>query len=304
MNESQLLSVIDGALRRAGSVADLTDDCAYVESGARLITTDTLIEGVHFDSQLDTAEQIGAQAAVQNLSDLAASGGRPLFLVWSLCLPPSWADEAERLSALAFGFARVATEHGACVVGGNLSRIDGPLVIAVTAAGACFGPSPLTRSGARPGQAVYVSGRLGDAAAGIFDPSAATRLARHGWRPHIAEAQALALWGGVGACMDISDGLLLDATRLARTSGVTLALSRSAIPIGEAAAALGKPALDLAMTGGEDYVLLFTAEGSPPIPAYRIGEVRQADVRGPLLLDLVPTLGRGFDHFGTASTAS
>jgi thiamine-monophosphate kinase len=303
-DEHRLVSIIGAALARAGRPADLTDDCAALCGHTALVTTDTLVEGVHFDRALDTPRQIGAQAAVQNLSDLAASGGAAGWLVWSLCLGPAHRNEAF-IAELAAGFADTAARYGASVVGGNLSRTAGPLVIAVTAGGPLAGERPLTRAGARPGQGVFVSGPLGDAALGVFDGAA--RLARHAWRPHLAEAARLAVHPGVGACMDISDGLLLDASRLAGASGVTLDLEAGAVPLGPACARLADSAhaRRLALTGGEDYVLLFTAENPPAdMAAYRIGTVGVGPSR--VRLDGVDVAHgpRGFDHFAVAEEGS
>lgn len=303
-DEHRLVSIIGAALARAGRPADLTDDCAALGGQTALVTTDTLVEGVHFDRAVDTPWQIGAQAAVQNLSDLAASGGAAGWLVWSLCIGPAHRSEAF-VAELAAGFADTAARYGASVVGGNLSRIAGPLVVAVTAGGPLVGERPLTRAAARPGQGVFVTGPLGDAALGVLDPGA--RSARHAWRPHLAEAARLAVHPGVGACMDVSDGLLLDAGRLAIASGVTLDLEAAAVPLGPACARLADPdrARRLALTGGEDYVLLFTAETPPAdMAAHRIGTVSAGPPR--VRLDGVDVAHgpRGFDHFAAPEGGS
>ena len=227
-DEAALVSAIGDELRRAGRPADLSDDCAFLRGATQLVTTDTLIEGVHFQLDLDTLAQVGAQAAVQNLSDLAASGGGAGWLVWSLCLPPNLRT-LEAVRALTRGFAETAAQNSATVVGGNLSRMPGPLTVAVTAGGPLAGKRPLTRSGALPGDGVYLTGALGDAALGVVEPTPAHRAARHAWRPHLAEAAILANDPGVTACMDISDGLLLDGARLAKASGVLLPVSLATV---------------------------------------------------------------------------
>jgi thiamine-monophosphate kinase len=300
-DEHRLVSTIGAALARAGRPADLTDDCAFVTGPTSLVTTDTLVEGVHFDLALDTPAEVGAQAAVQNLSDLAASGGAAGWLVWSLCLGPAHRTLAF-VEALTDGFAGTAARFGAAIVGGNLSRTPGPLVIAVTAGGPLSGPRPLTRAGARPGQGIYVTGPLGDAALGVEDAGA--RAARHAWRPHLAEAARLAVHDGIGACIDVSDGLLIDAGRVAAASGVTLALDSAAVPLGPACVALGDPsrARRLALTGGEDYVLLFTASTPPPgLATHRIGTVLPAGDGGVRVDGASPRGPRGWDHFGAGS---
>lgn len=263
------------------------------------MTTDVLVEGRHFDVKRDTPEQIGAQAAVSNLSDLAGSGGAAGWLVWALTLPAGWG--AGRFRRLVRGFAECAARYGARVVGGNLSRTDGPAVIAVTAGGPLAGARVLDRAGARPGDRVYVTGPLGDAALGYLDDDPAARAERHRWRPHLAEAAALARWGRIGAMMDISDGLLIDAGRLARASGVGLAFERGAIPVSAHYRARRGDELGPALSGGEDYVLLFTAppdaEPPPEASAHPIGTVFAGEG---LRLDGRPVAAAGHDHFAAS----
>jgi thiamine-monophosphate kinase len=296
IDETVMIAAIAQALRDHGQAPDLSDDCGFPTTPTALVTTDTLVEGVHFDCAWDSDEQVGAQAAVQNLSDLAASGAGAAWLVWSLCLPTPWRD-LDRLRALTTGFARVASASGASVLGGNLTRTHGPLVVTVTAGGALAGPRALRRDAARTGQTVFVSGRLGDAALGVLRPSAETRTARHAWRPHLAEAAALARSSGSVACMDISDGLLLDATRLARASGVTLALESARVPVSALFAATLGADRRVALAGGEDYVLLFTADSPPPFEAWAIGRVVDPIAGTPVLLDDAPAPALGWDHF-------
>jgi len=296
IDEGTLVAAIAEALRAHGQAPDLSDDCGFPSTPTALVTTDTLVEGVHFDSAWDSDEHVGAQAAVQNLSDLAASGAGASWLVWSLCLPPAWRD-LDRLRALTTGFARVASAFGASILGGNLTRTPGPLVVSVTAGGALAGDRALRRDAARVGQTVYVSGRLGDAALGVLRPSRETRAARHAWRPHLSEAAALSRLSGPVACMDISDGLLLDATRMAKASGVTLALETARVPVSTLFAATFGADRRVALAGGEDYVLLFTADVPPPFEAWPIGRVVEPLADAPVLLDDAPAPALGWDHF-------
>lgn len=300
-DETRLVSVIGAQLAATGRPADLSDDCAALAGPTSLVTTDTLVEGVHFDLRHDTPAQVGAQAAVQNLSDLAASGGGPGWMLWSLVLPPARRTEAF-VAELTAGFAQTCARFDARVVGGNLSSTPGPLTIVVTAGGPLLGDRPLTRRGARLGDVVFVTGPLGDAALGVIEP--AHRAARHAWRPHLAEAAVIARDGTATACMDISDGLLIDADRLARASGVTLAFDARALPLGPACAELSDTdrARRLALTGGEDYVLLFTAPRAPVgLACHAIGQVRPARAGAALLLDDRPVAAAGWDHFALAS---
>ncbi len=295
-SEAALVAIIGAELARAGRPADLGDDCARLRGRTDLVTHDDLVAGVHFDLRRDRPEQIGAQAAVANLSDLAASGGAAGWLVWSLVLPRAiGVDTVRRLTR---GFAGTAARYGAAVVGGNLTRTSGPLTIPVTAGGPLVGRRALTRSGARPGDALYVTGPLGDAALGHLAPDAAARALRHRWRPHLREAAALARWDRVTAAMDISDGLLLDAARLADASGVGLDLRSDGVPVSEAYRARLGADLGPALSGGEDYVLLFTAPATapPPIAAWRVGTCVE---RAGLRLDGRAVTPRGHDHFGS-----
>lgn len=291
------MAVIAEVLAEVGQVPDLTDDCALGPPDAVLLTTDTLVEGVHFDLSRDSLMEVGAQAAVANLSDLAASGGAARWLLWALCLPAGFAPAHVR--ALATGFAQVAARHGAQVLGGNLSRTPGPLVIAVTAGGALLGAAPWRRAGARLGDVVYLTGVVGDAALGWQHPQPATHAARHAWRPHLAEAAELARWGHVHAALDISDGLLIDADRLARASGVHLALASARVPVSALYHHIHGAQRMPAMTGGEDYVLLFTGPAEPP-PPVGIAIGRCLAGRG-LSLDGRPIEAAGHDHFGVHS---
>ena len=293
LSETAIIDIIGDELHRVGLQADFTDDCAHLRETTALVTTDVMVEGVHFDLDLDTPAQAGAQAAVMNLSDLAASGGLAGWLVWALCLPPSW--DRDRIIGLARGFCGAAAEYGARVVGGNLSQTTGPAVIAVTAGGALAGGRPFRRDGAQPGDVLYVTGPLGNAALGYVEPDPVTRAARHLWRPHLAEATILARWDGVTAAMDISDGLLIDAHRVAKASGVGIEIDTQAIPVSALYRQRRNHDRELALTGGEDYVLLFTASGARTAPVgYPIG--RCVDAPG-IWVDGVIREPAGFDHF-------
>lgn len=287
---------------------DYSDDCALFSPPVGrplLITTDALCEGVHFDLQWDRFFEVGAQAAVVNLSDLAASGAEPKSLLWSLSIPPSL--ESSAIVELANGFWEVAHAANTPVIGGNILTREGGLEIHVTAIGSAYN-QPLTRRGALPGDIIYVTGALGERALGYLDPSPETRRLRHEWRPHLKESHLLSEWGAVTAMLDISDGLLLDAYRLGQESGVTIHIDLSAIPLSD-----GSPhsplLIDAALSGGEDYVLLFTAPPSvqPPLAvgAIKIGECQQPStqdgVESVVFLDGVPQDPRGYVHMMSES---
>jgi thiamine-monophosphate kinase len=301
-DERSLLAAVVRSLKAWGHSLDHSDDCALLAPLPRpqLVTTDALAEGVHFDLSWDSFEQVGAQAAVVNLSDLAASGGRPQALIWSLSLPPTLS--VAEVESLSWGFARVAARWEAPVVGGNLCVRPGPLELHVTALGA-VPHQRLHRRGARHGDGVFVTGPLGARALGYLEPSEAARALRHQWRPHLQESAALSAWGEVTAMMDISDGLLLDAQRLAEASEVTLHLETPLLPVCARMSALASSqevALRAALSGGEDYVLLLTSPSHPPpeVNATRVGRVERAGRAGAprLTLDGAPASPLGYQH--------
>ena len=236
-------------------------------AGHRLVvTTDVLVEGVDFSAALSEPEDWGWKAVVANLSDLAAMAAEARWLVLALTVPE--ATPVATLERLYAGVGKACRAFGVALVGGDVSA--GPaLSLAVTALGEAERPVP--RSGARPGDRLAVSGPLGAAAAGLAllssgDPAAADLLARFPGlaaahrRPVPALAMGLALArAGATAMIDVSDGLAGDALHLAEASGTGLEIHDSAVPlapgVAEAAALLGHDPLELALGGGEDFVL-------------------------------------------------
>ncbi|MEE2644514.1 MAG: thiamine-phosphate kinase [Myxococcota bacterium] len=301
--EGQLVRILERICRaRFSEICDaphrqprFNDDCARVLETS-LVSGDTLVEGVHFDPRLDSWEEIGAQAAQVNLSDLAASAGAPRWAHWQLSLPPETSVEA--IEALTRGFADALAREAVPVVGGNLCQRAGPLEISVTLAGIPFAGGPIGRDGARPGDAVYVSGALGARSLYFVAPSESNRALRHRWSPQLSKAKALAEWGYVSAMLDLSDGLIRDAARLAEESNVSLQLQSNTIPIHQALHAQLPPqeALELGLYGGEDYLLLFTTAPAerPPVEAWRIGCCSEGSG---LSIDDAPPRQLGFDHF-------
>lgn len=309
-------SLVD-ALRRLFFVApgalDLKDDAAllpHVPGRQRVVTTDLVVEGVDFDRALYPAVYAGMRAMTQNLSDLGAMGATPLGFVWSLAVPPSW-SEAELLD-FARGAAVPAKLARLSLYGGDLSRTDGPLVCSITAFGDVEG-APLLRSGARPGDRLFLSAPLGASAAGLrrlrqgdapLDPAAfrawltelpelEARAVRAHLQPVLPDGASLV--GHASACMDVSDGLSLDAHRLAHASRVRLELDELDAAVDSAATR------DDALSGGEDWALLFAARGSPPIDAVRIGSVEAAVAPEEVgvWLDGERLEPRGWEHFRT-----
>ncbi|HEU4383258.1 MAG TPA: thiamine-phosphate kinase [Anaeromyxobacteraceae bacterium] len=264
------------------------DDAAVLEPprGERLLlTVDAVVEGVHFRRGW-APEDVGWKALAVNLSDLAAMGGRPLWAVVALATPrgrdPDWLVRVGR------GLAACARRHRMAVVGGNVTRAR-DLSLTVAVAGAAR--RPLTRAGARPGNAVLVSGTLGDAALGLAPGApAALRTRQRRPRPRLELGRAL---GGIAtACIDVSDGLLQDLGHLCRASGVGASVRLAALPLSPAYRAAAGRARDpwaAAVSGGEDYELLCT------VPPRRLGAALAAARRAGTRLTAVGSVvaGRG-----------
>lgn len=266
VGEQELLTAIGKVLSGAGPevLVGVGDDAAVVRPGPGdlVITTDVMVEGTHFDRARTSARDLGYKAIVVNVSDIAAMGASPRTAVCALTLTA--AVDAAWTMELFGGMREACDEHALWLVGGNLAR-GREVTAAVTVIGEVASGRAVTRSGARVGDAVVVTGLLGGSAAGLrigrgsatsWSPDERDALGRH-FRPaaRIGEGQSLA-HAGATAMIDISDGLALDLSRLCRSSGVAANISASSIPVHPAATA------DEALAGGEDYELLATVPGS------------------------------------------
>ncbi|HET6724781.1 MAG TPA: thiamine-phosphate kinase [Gammaproteobacteria bacterium] len=215
------------------------------------ITTDTMVEGVHFPAGAP-AHAIGYRALATNLSDLAAMGAMPAWATLALTLPQS---EEQWLENFAQGFFELADEFDVALIGGDVTR--GPLTITVTAHGWVPTGCALRRDGARPGDLIFVTGELGAAAAGLKAYPAANRDRYLYPRPRVAEGQALR--GAASAAIDISDGLLADLGHIVAMSGVGADIRLDRLPMAPALAQFdAQAAREMALTGGDDYELCFT----------------------------------------------
>jgi len=261
-------------------------DDATVLEGGWVLSTDLSVEDVHFRRAWLSDTEIGYRAAAAALSDLAAMAARPLGVLVSLALPPEGGADPEAVHA---GIREAAAAAGAVVLGGDVSRSPGPLVVDVVVVGRT--QAPALRAGAEPGDEVWVTGSLGAAAAAVRlwtagkDPAAELRRAFARPTPRIAEALRLAELGVLHALVDLSDGLAGDAGHLAAAGGVEIVLEASRVPVsGAAGEALGEEgALEAALHGGEDYELCLVAPAGSlrgdelGVPLTRVGRVEPGD---------------------------
>jgi thiamine-monophosphate kinase len=269
LSESELITRFFGncGAQRRDVTLGVGDDAALLECppGAQLVaTTDTLVAGVHFPRSVPPAA-IGHRALAVNLSDLAAMGARPAWALLALTLPE--ADE-QWLTEFAAGFSALARAHEVALVGGDTTR--GPLTVTVQLLGHVPHGRALTRSGGRPGDLLFVSGSPGDAGAGlaieqgrlIAPADAAPYLRERFLLPTPRVALGERLRGYARACIDVSDGLLGDAAKLASASGAGLEIWFMDLPVSRAlSAALGPDAArELALTAGDDYELVFAVD--------------------------------------------
>jgi thiamine-monophosphate kinase len=270
LGEHALLARILARLPRPSSsvLVGPGDDAAVlapVRNERLVVTTDAVVEGVHFSRAFSTPADIGHKALAVNLSDLAAMAATPRWALLSLVLPGSWlvADVED----LVDGLAALAGRHGVSVVGGNITRTDGSLVVDVTAGGEVAPRRWMTRSGARAGQGIYVSGSIGGAAAGLemlkADSSTpdANCVARHRRpEPRIRLGLAIGRARAARAGMDLSDGLSDALNQVAAASGVGVRVDADALPIEPGArewwTSRGADPVAAAMAGGDDYELL------------------------------------------------
>ncbi len=278
------------ALATHPAARGLDDDCAVLEFGgeALVLTHDAMVEGVHSLSG-QSGEDLAWKLVASNMSDLAAKGAHPIGVLLSYQL-----GEDEEDAAFLRGLQAALQHYGdAALLGGDTVSANGSRSLGLTAIGrATHQPVP-SRSGARPGDSLWITGPVGAAMLGFEALQSGQGDSSHYRRGQALLAEGQALAPLVGAMMDVSDGLLLDARRLAMASGVTLAIDRAAVPI-----VTSEDRRDEALTWGEDYQLLFTlpAGSLPPVPAHRIGKALERGIE-PLLLDGAAPPGKlGYEH--------
>ncbi|MDD5757705.1 MAG: thiamine-phosphate kinase [Desulfobulbaceae bacterium] len=264
-----------GTLFDANLLKGVGDDCAVFVTNAvetvSLITTDTLVEGVHFDLNWHPADRLGHKAIAVNLSDIAAMGGTPRFALLSLAAPSNLA--LETLDLFMQGFMAALAKYNVSLIGGDTVKSDQGLVLSITLIGEMDKQQVVYRSNAKPGDQIWVSGFLGQAAAGLEicrqGHSALQRnypelVAAHLEPiPEMALGRALANSGLISAMIDMSDGLATDLAHVCEESAVGAIVHAERLPLlpstQQAAKSLGLDPRQLALAGGEDYRLLFTA---------------------------------------------
>lgn len=279
MNEIDLVERIRKHVGKTKSPLELGigDDCAIYRPRANedlLFTTDYLIEDVHFQRDMFPPDAIGHKALARSLSDIAAMGGEPRFCLLSLALPPS-ADQTW-IDAFLKGFLKLAKRCGATLGGGDLSRAS-KITCDVMVCGAVPRGKALRRDGAKPGDFIYVSGPLGKP-----------------WQTHQRPEPRLEigkkLRGRATSCMDLSDGISLDLSRLIKASGVGASLEHVPVVKGST--------LDQALHGGEDYELLYTLPKrmKPVAGSIRVGVITEGPF-GQIEFQAEALEAMGHDHF-------
>jgi thiamine-monophosphate kinase len=342
LGEDRFLEKLREKIQEPGSRVELGigDDaaCLSLEPGEKaLLSSDVLLEGIHFTRATLPPSFLGRKAVAVNVSDIAAMGGRPVALTVSLSVPADIG--VEELFEFFDGVLGRCRELDVELVGGNLARSPGPIVVDVSILGETVGGKVLKRSGARPGESVFISGKLGASSQGLnllkegMALSAAGALlvpaklrdgpfplaescirAHMDPEPRVELGRFLGNEGAASACIDVSDGLGRDLSRLCRESRVGARIEETALPIDPGVLAweslMRRPPLERALAGGEEYELLFTSSQDQAIaewtddrslPVTRIGVITEAEqgiilnLRDGTEREIHP--GGGWDHF-------
>lgn len=253
-----------------GIIKGIGDDTAVLrpQDSPLLITTDMMVEGIHFDLSFITPSQIGYKLVARNVSDIFAMAGEPEFMLLNLCIPPDLGPAF--IEELLEGIHKGVTKYGIRLVGGDFSSSPKGLFLSATLTG--ISPKPVFRSGAREGDYIYITGTIGDSACGLeilkqgvpIPSEIKLPLIKRHLTPEPSPLHKKI--DSINAMIDISDGLSLDLWRLCRESGVGAIIYEERIPMSEemikASEILGVNPLQFALSGGEDYELLFTSGSS------------------------------------------
>ena len=272
-------------------LVDNGDDAAAWRTGeaTELFTTDTMVEGVHFNRNTTPWNDLGWKSLASNISDIAAMGGLPMYALVTLGLPPE--TDVDHIKELYAGMMQIGNTYGVAVVGGDLVR--SPVVFITISLTGLHPGNPMLRTAARAGDGIGVTGYVGSSGAGLrllledtpAPSAAAAYLSESHRRPHPAAEQGRLLAKiGVETAMDISDGLADDLAKLCRASGLSARIYADRVPVHPLVKqTYPEDWLDLALNGGEDYQLLFTAQSRlmskvlPHLPegSAQIGEITE-----------------------------
>lgn len=327
LGEFSLIDLLSQIINQNSSVAPaqqlilgIGDDAAawHSEGGVQLATTDTLVDSIHFNIPEITWEELGWKSIAVNLSDIAAMGGIPKYALVTLGIPQD--SLVEDIGSLYKGMLEIASLYGVAIVGGD--TVKSPLTtITVSLFGIIENDSKqlMTRSAARPGDVVAVTGFLGSSAAGLKmlkeslslskETKTYIRIAHFKPQPRVSEGQKM-LQAGIRCAIDISDGLVADLGHICEMSKVGARIRTGDLPVHPLVkASFLKESTDLALSGGEDYELLFTAKASVvhqiqstlSIPVTLIGEIIRDKPGQVVLIDgkdnSIPWQRKGWDHF-------
>ncbi|REK71467.1 thiamine-phosphate kinase [Paenibacillus paeoniae] len=274
-----------------GTVLGIGDDAAVLDFNSaqdgivgerrQLLVSDTMVEQVHFTEQTMRDEHIGYKALAANVSDIAAMGGVPLHAVVSVCVPATWGPE--RMKSIYDGLYACAEQYGVAIVGGDTTSSPAHLVISVSLTGAVEAGKEIMRSGARPGDVVFVTGPVGLSAGGLHVLQGASANKRHAEKvsdpdcralvaahqqpaPSILAGRLLLRSGICHSLNDVSDGLASEAWEIAEASGLRIVLEERLMPksgsMSAYASSVGSDPLEWMLYGGEDYVLVGTMDRS------------------------------------------
>jgi len=292
-----------------GLIAGIGDDTAVFNISGRdtLATSDMMVEGIHFDLSFTTFYQLGYKLLAVNISDIFAMGGDPEYFLVSLSIPSS--VKTDHIHDLYEGISELAEKFGISIVGGDTCASRGDIVLNGTLIGTAN--KAVTRSGAKNGDGIFVTNTVGDSAAGLmllkkrgkkinnFSSSPGMTLMKRHLMPDITPLKTSA---EINSMIDLSDGLLLDLSHICDESRVGAVIYKERLPISkelsETAKKIGIDSMELALKGGEDYALLFTAPKNIKTNAFMIGEITRS---GRFLIDengrKTACKPEGFEHF-------